>query len=495
VKIVPLIRTGLLAALLLASGHGIAATMQHAFLVQNSGWMEPFYSDQRSQLKPLVAAVATTVVRPGDGVVVAAFNQQSPGNVSPRALFTGNDAGHVAPALASLQVARKASGALADTDFREAVAATITGPFQARPGILWIFTNNRNSPGNDPDTAKRNREFYDLVHLDPSITRSLAFPLRMPVKGAHYQAAGLMVYALAYGEQAAEHLQALLDDGTLGRVFTSAPARLKPLDRDAVRIVPHGVSNSGNVRVSLAADGRTLVFDIGSSDEITRIGLKASLENLFFPYQIASAEVTGTMNAGATSLPVAVLPRTIENLAPGASTEVELELPVPQGQVPSPWSLEALSAMGKQVTIPATVEIALDQQRLRISDGFRGELADLFPGDPLSDVFIPPDTIQASTARIPIALRVQYPLLPVLLLVGAALLLVAGLTLLAVLAGRTARYEIVVDGYRRTVALKAFAALELRDPHGNYAGRIKRGLGRPRVVEVAEGHTVSVTGR
>ena len=37
---------------------GMAATMQHAFLVQNSGWMEPFYTDEQSQLKALVGAVA-----------------------------------------------------------------------------------------------------------------------------------------------------------------------------------------------------------------------------------------------------------------------------------------------------------------------------------------------------------------------------------------------------------------------------------------------------
>ncbi|SBV36773.1 conserved exported hypothetical protein [uncultured Stenotrophomonas sp.] len=485
----------LLALLLAHLPAGMAAGMQHAFLVQNSGWMEPFYSDANSQLKPLVGAVATTVARPGDTLTVAAFNQQSQGNASPQVIYEGADPTQATIALRPLQVARKGSGALADTDFREAIAATIAGPFHARPGILWIFTNNRNSPGNDPDTVKRNREFYDLVHVDPSITRSLAFPLKMPVKGAHYQATGLMVYALAYGEPAATHLQALVEDGTLGRVFTAAPARLKPLDRDAVRIVPRGVSNSGNVKASLAADGKTLVFDIGASDEVTRINLKAALENLFFPYQIASARVAGTLHAGGTSLPVPVSLQTLDELAPGQAAEVVLDLPVPQGQVPSPWSWAALSAMGKQVTVPATVEIALDQQQLRISDDFRRNLATLFPGDPLSDVFVPPATIQASTARIPIALRVQYPLLPVLLVVGGALLLVVALAMLAMLAGRTARHDIMVDGYKRTVAMKAFATLEVRDLHGNYAGRIKRSLGRPRVIDVAEGHSVASAAR
>ena len=125
----------LLALLLAYLPTSMAAPMQHAFLVQNSGWMEPFYSDTSSQLKPLVGAVATTVARPGDTLTVAAFNQQSPGNASPQIIYQGADAAQAATALRPLQVARKGSGALADTDFREAIAATIAGPFHARPGI------------------------------------------------------------------------------------------------------------------------------------------------------------------------------------------------------------------------------------------------------------------------------------------------------------------------------------------------------------------------
>lgn len=485
----------LMLALVLAHSIAIAAPMQHAFLVQNSGWMEPFYEDQSSQFKPLVGAIATTVARPGDTVAVAAFNQQSDGNRSPALLYSGQDAGQVHAALQSLQVARKASGAFADTDFQEAVASTITGTFSARPGIIWIFTNNRNSPGNDPDTVTRNREFYNLLHMDPSITRSIAFPLRMPVKGKHFQATGLMVYALAYGEAASAHLQGLIDDGTLARIFTATPARLKPLDRDAVRIVPRGVSNSENVRASLGDDKTTLVFDIGASDVDTRISLNAALENLFYPYQIVSAGISASMSTASGSLPVDVSVRTISELAPGDVIDLTLDLAVPQGDVPSAWSLDALAAMGKQVTIPAVVEIRLDGQRLRVADRFRQDVELLFPGDPLSDVFIPPETIQASTARIPVALRVQYPLLPVVLLVGGSLLLIIGLAILAILATRTTRHDVVIDGNKRTVSMKSFSTIELRDPHGAVAGALKRGLGQPRVLSVNEGHSISVPRR
>ena len=54
-------------AALLSAASVHAAGIQQAFLVQNSGWMEPFYTDQQSQLKALVGAVAQaarTVHRP-----------------------------------------------------------------------------------------------------------------------------------------------------------------------------------------------------------------------------------------------------------------------------------------------------------------------------------------------------------------------------------------------------------------------------------------------
>ena len=47
------------AALALACAPALAVS--HVFLVQNSGWMEPFYSDPASQYKPLVSALVMAV--------------------------------------------------------------------------------------------------------------------------------------------------------------------------------------------------------------------------------------------------------------------------------------------------------------------------------------------------------------------------------------------------------------------------------------------------
>ncbi len=187
----------LLALLLPATA---ARAMQQAFLVQNSGWMEPFYLDQKSQFKPLVAAVIGAVGTAGDQLFVLSFNQATANNPSPVLAYQGPPGPGAAAAVNGITLARQGQGgALADTDFNEAVSRTITAAFKNTSGIIWIFTNNKNSPNNSHQTAAMNRKFYNLIHNDPSITRSMVFPLAMPLVGPKFQANGMMIYALAYG--------------------------------------------------------------------------------------------------------------------------------------------------------------------------------------------------------------------------------------------------------------------------------------------------------
>ena len=484
-------RIAALMATLAMAGAVQAAGIQQAFLVQNSGWMEPFYTDPQSQLKALVGAVAQAASTPDDKLFVLAFSQSSGGNVSPALLGQGNGAAAIGGQLAPLQLARKGQGgggALADTDFQEAVTKTITGPFRSAPGIIWIFTNNKNSPNNDSQTAERNRDFYRLLHLEPSIARTLVFPLRMPVQGKLYSAKGLMVYALAYGQPAADALNRIQAEGRLAKVLTRAPARLKPVDQDAVRIVPQAVQNSANVHASLGRDGRTIVLDVAADKLVPSVVLQASLQNMFFPYVIDSATVQASL--GGQRAPLQVTPSAIKDLQPGASQQVEVRFDLPMAQIPSPWSAQALSAMGKQVLLPMQATVGLAGQKLALSSGFSAELQELFPGDPISEVFTPPASVRASQATVPLLVRIQYPLLPVLLIVGAVLLLVLAFVLLGLMSTRSKRYRLVVDGVARQVLLKPFKSLIVRDDNGRDIGELKRGLGQPSVVRVAEGHTV-----
>lgn len=473
-----------------------AAGIQQAFLVQNSGWMEPFYTDPASQLKALVAAVANAATRPEDEVFTLAFSQSKGNHVSPSLLASGKGAADLARHLDPLTVARKSpGGAMADTDFKEAISKTITGPFKAAPGIIWIFTNNKNSPDNDAQTAERNRDFYRLLHLEPSITKTLAFPLKMPVQGKQYAARGLMVYALAYGKPASDALDQIMAEGRLARVLTRAPARLKPVDHDAVRIVPEAIKNATNMRASLGADQRTLVLDVEAAGLVPAVTLQAQLENLFYPYVIRRAGVEASLADAAGRTPVRVEPAVVEGLQPGAKQPVEVSFTLPMAQVPSAWSAQALGAMGKQVLLPLTVEMGLREQQLALSEGFITDMRDLFPGDPISEVFTPPDSVRASQVRVPLLVRIQYPLAPLLAIMGALLLLVGGMTAIALVSRKSRRYEVVIDGNKRHVVLKPFATLPLQDGEGRPVGVLKRGLGRPQVLSVTEGHTLSLTGR
>lgn len=473
-----------------------AAGIQQAFLVQNSGWMEPFYTDPTSQLKPLVAAVAGAATNPEDTVFTMAFSQSSGSHVSPELLARSHGATEMARLLAPLTLARKGGGsALADTDFKEAITKTITGPFKAESGILWIFTNNKNSPNNDVRTAERNRDFYRLLHLEPTITKTLVFPLKMPVHGKLYAAQGLMVYALAYGQPAAAALDRIMAEGRLSKVLTNAPARLKPVDKNAARLLPERVRNAPNVRASLASDQTTLVLDVEAANLVPTVTLQASLENLFYPYVIRTAKVQAALGLGAERTSVAVTPAAIEGLEPGARQSVEVSFTLPMAHVPSPWSAQALAAMGKQIQLPLVVEMALTDQQLAPSATFTSQLRELFPGDPISEIFTPPDSVRTSQTKVPLLVRIQYPLAPVLALMGGVLLLAGGLFTGLLLARSSKRYEVMVDGVKRNFVLKPFSTLRIDDRDGNLVGELKRGLGRPQVLNVVEGRSLSVTGR
>lgn len=466
-----------------------AFSMQHAFLVQNSGWMEPFYLAENSQLKPLVSAAIEAIASSGDQVTVLAFNQSAPGNTSPVVLYQGAPGPGPRQAVQGIGLARIGGGKkLADTDFNEAVRATITGPFKGAPGVLWIFTNNKNSPKNNTQTALCNRQFYALVHTEKAITRSLAFPLGMPVSGPNYKANGLMVYALAYGEQADAHLRALAASGRLSSVFTQQPAQLKPLDQDAIRIVPVAVQNAPNTTASLGRDGRSLFLDVDVNSRVSIVQLVARMENMFFPYRITSASISAQLAGGGFSSDLSVAPTELASIAPGQSAEVKTAIPVSVA-MPSPWSLSGLAQFGRSLKYPLVLRVRLDKQKLSVDEAFTQRLNTLFPGDPLPEVFQPPAEIQYSVAEIPLTIRVNYPLYPLLLAIGLMLALVGGGAFLMVQRGRPATYQLIVDDEHCKVSVAMLSSTNVVAA-GQTVAVLKRGLGRPVITNVAAGHIV-----
>jgi hypothetical protein len=477
-----------------------AFAIPHVVLVQNSGWMEPFYSDPTSAFKPLVTELVASVVQPDDALVLAAFNQSLPGAPSPRGLLSEQvDAGtiraHVQAALNGLQTARKPGAgksggtALADTDLGEAVNAALTQVLGGKPGLVWLVTNNRNSPNNDQATAARNREFYALIHRGAAIDKALAFPLRMPVRGAHYSANGLMVYVFAAGKEGTRALDALLASGRVQRVITEPPARLKPLDRDTVRLVPRRVEGAPGVALAMDANGR-LHADVkpGAVAPATRI--QWQLENTIYPYTIADARISARSMLAGENRPIELAPHEVKSLAPGKAEPLASSMQLPVAKLPGKWSMEALKSAGSAYVLPGQIQLNLTGQRLVLSQAFRERMAALFPGDPLPEIFTPPAEIQASTATLPLEVRVHYGSGPLLTLIGGLFALLAAGAGAAYAYGRPRRVQLTVEDELRTMQTRTGATQPIYDKAGRQVGSLKTTLFGHQLIDLREGAQV-----
>ncbi len=480
-------------SLLLVNPTASFSAVPQAFLVQNSGWMEPFYVDNQSQLKPLVKAFANTVSTGGAPLLIASFNQTSPGNQSPK--ITSVTAGQsLEAAVDTIALAKKANGALTDTDFQEAVTAVITQGFRTESGIIWIFTNNKNSPNNSPETAAKNREFYELLHNDKSITRTLAFPLKMPVKGKLYAASGLMVYALAYGRAADAALQNLLDNGTIAKVLTDAPARLKPLDQDSLKLTPEAVVGSKGVTVSTDKASGVIVLDVDArfdASTFNQIRLRTKIENRFYPYTIRQGTIVGQLRGEGWSYAVEAKPAKLNNFNPAQTQIVEFDIALPTTTIPSKWAPSSLALMGNAITRAAAIDIEVRDQILAVSPAFTQRLAETFPQDPLSDVFFPP-TVKQSNVSIPVALRISYPIWPLLVIIGLGILLLSGLAAALSMMGKASKVEILADGNTQKIPLGRFKQVVIQNAAGEKLGVVKRGFFSTSIVETVPGHTISI---
>jgi len=479
-----------LAGMLASYGAAICAAVPQVVLVQNSGWMEPFYSDTKSEFRPLVRALVHAVAGAESEVVVLAFNQSVAQNKSPQLLVRGRDFSATDRAINAVTIAKKpGSTALADTDFLEAVRSTVTDYLGGNSAVIWIITNNKNSPNNSPETAKRNQEFYDLLHHEDSVRRVIAYPLKMAVNGRQFKANGLMVYAIAYGQAADDSLKALLAGQTLRRLFSEPPARLKPLNEEAVFFVPKGVLDTPGVS-ALLAPNNTVVIDFDVARKPVTAQLIGQFQNAFNPYQIDSARIrVEQVFQGESPLSVSVHPDVLSGLAAGAlSPEVTLSITIPP--LPSMFSPEIVFSSGYQ-TIGKLI-VTNEGQKLSISPAFLVRMNEVFPGDPLPDLFAPSRQSNGATTDVPLVVRVNYPVWPLILVALLGLLLLATASLLIFAVRREQRISVKVNGMTRKIALRPFRKAELRDDKGVHIATVKRGISRARVVWAKEGVVVDV---
>lgn len=450
----------------------------HIFLVQNSGWMEPFYVDPNSKFKPLVNEIIKRVRQSGEEVVIASFNESLGTNKSPLLHYRGNNAGSIAEAANAIQIARKpGGGAYADTDFKEALVGSITQFTPGRPAILWIFTNNKNSPKNSPETALKNKEFYNWLQNEPMIKRIVAYPYKLAVKGKHYQASGAMIYAMAYGDPADAQLQQMLE---ANRPFGEQPARLKPLNAEAITFIPKGAKSKDGLTVSLGRDRKTLILQFDGESRPQIAELLGNFRNDFYPYDIQSARVDFGVRFRGNSqgIQADIHPAAIEKVAAsGLSEDIKVRIAVPS--LPSVWRPDIIFGSGHQV--PGVMLFRLDDQRLTISPVFVHKMNELFPGDPLPDLFVPGEDAKSSLTNRPIMVVVNYPMWPLILVVMSALTLLVTGGYLASAMLSPKKFKVIVDGVQKTYALKAFSSVAVQNDRGERVGLLKRVVGKPSI--------------
>ena len=456
------------------------STIPHVLLVQNSGWMLPFYDDPNSKFKDIVVELSNRLSPYGSDQVIASFNQSIGDNKSPLLLYRGSDQNKIRQAIQSIQVARKLGRqSLADTDFKEAIVGAVTQFSPGKSCLLWIVTNNKNSPDNSAETVEKNKEFYKFLQDAREIKRIVAFPLSLAVQSqskSDYRANGLMFYALAYGEPADLVLQKML---ATNAPFGKQPARLKPLNAEALTFIPKGVNNK-EVEVRLAADRKTLVMTFSADSKPELAELTGQFRNDFYPYDIQSAKVNinteGFKNQGKGDITIELLTKELSNIpAGGFSPDLGVKIKVPA--IPSAWDPEVIFGNGYKTK--GVIRFELEDQKLLISKDFSKSMSELFPKDPLPDLFIPGDSAKKSVTEQSLVIVVEYPIWPILLMASVglaiAVLIIWGLAVM----GREKIFRVSVDGAQKSYAMRPFTEVALKNQQGDRVGVLKRTLGRP----------------
>ncbi|UUZ52843.1 hypothetical protein LP419_27225 [Massilia sp. H-1] len=141
----------------------------------------------------------------------------------------------------------------------------------------------------------------------------------------------------------------------------------------------------------------------------------------------------------------------IRALAPGKTAPLASTMQLPVRELPGKWSMAAIGSAGSAYLMPGQIELRLTGQRLELSQAFRQRMATLFPGDPLPEIFTPPDQIKTSTAVLPLDVRVHYGLGPLVALMAAALALLGGAVTAALALARPRKALVTVEDELRTM--------------------------------------------
>lgn len=490
VKSIVLIVVGGVAALFLV-GPFVADTasgeVRQVYLIQNSGWMEPFYIDPQSQFRPLLKAfAAATQSQPGP-VIVASFNQngQLPNRRSPHVIFEGQyHRGRVDAAIDAVDLPIRKDGKFTDADFFGTFGAAVNELLKKQSGILWVVTNNKNSPNNSPQVIENTRKFNASLREAGPIASVVAFPLRMSVKGQVFQERGLVIYGIAYGKDSDTDLNRIIRARAVETLFTDPPVRLKPLAEAALRFEPIALETPG---VSAKLEKGVMVFRGVPAWRPSQIIVRGRLVSDYFPYVIEHG-VASLHWATLQGFPAGVqastdiAPRLVRRLAPReVLADVRLTIGVPA--LERPPGLAGL--LKDKAYITGSLRVGLRDVRLSLQQAFANKVSQVFGFDQLLPIFFAYRDVRETQTPIPLAIVVSFSPWPLILVTTGAIAAVLALAVAAMLATHRRVFALLVDGAEREYRLRAWQTEAIKNSVGQQIGTIRgTPFGRPKVTRL-----------
>ncbi|MCS0502197.1 hypothetical protein [Ancylobacter mangrovi] len=455
--------------------------------------MEPYFLDAHSQFLQLAQALIDASRLEDVPVTVATFNQdgQLPGQHSPATLFAGAyDRARIAAALGTIDVPRRPNGRYADADFVGALKATIGTLLEGGQGVIWMLSNNKNSPDNDQNVAANTRAFYDLLRGSPYVTRMVAFPLRMPVRGPNFAENGFIVYGIAYGERAAQALDVIVGPGTpLRALFSDPPIFLKPLEPQTLdlEVTPQAVDG---VEISTQQDVVVIDGLPGGAESI--IAFTGRVRNIAYPKKIVSSRLltSWTGAEGGDSIR-GESPARLRNLAAGAISD-----PLPlRLEILGPAKPDGLANLFvTELAVDGYLNIHLQDLVFDLDDGFVEKAAAVFGGEMVGEghrafveqqlptIFFDFRAVDHTVSRVPIRLIFHYSPLPLYAAGGGLLLGLAGLAAVPLLLLRPRNHVVDVAGTPHRVRLRPGQKLTLTGGDGRAHIVRGRAFGRPSIL-------------
>ena len=466
-----------------------AHASKFVYLVQNSGWMEPFFSDSRTtKFDAAVDAFIERTAPAQASITIASFNKagEIEGQSSPSVVYQGAPTHEaIVSALSRINLRRRSDGRLPNSDYREALLGAVTDVLQSRPGVIFMITNNKSAPNGreqpeDGPVTERTEAFNNLLKSSDAISRIVAWPLRFPVHGMRFNERGLVIYGIAYGDAASNELSQASESPAVRQLLNDPPVRLKPLSFDPL-VLSLTAGRRGDLNWYADAAGRVVIDGVSSSGDV--VSMIGSLTNTHYPYVIRHARVIAfwTPAVGSTTqASVAIVPTNIKDLASFSSVNgVAIDLALSRAQRPS-W-------LADRAMVPGTLSIQLVDMELGLSPAFVQKMTELFgsgaaprPDDPtdlpaqVPKIFINYKAVNQATTQIPLTLVVSFfpwPLIGLISILALALVvLIAGGWFLT----RETPFPVSIDGESRMIGLRPLQSKEVRGMRGTYI--VSRGL-------------------